>query len=378
MSKQFNRALSRALAIALVSVSASQALAASCAAAWNSATAYVAGNVASYASVNYVANWWTQGNNPSTNNGGSGSGQPWTSQGACGSATPTPTKTPTPAPTPTPTKTPTPTPAPTKTPTPTPVKTPTPAPTPSVDGYSLVWQDNFATDTAIDTSKWALETNDTGEGNGELEYYTTRSQNLFLQNGNLVLQALKENYTGADGQTRSYTSGRMHTLASWKYGRFEASMKLPGGQGIWPAFWLLPQSNTYGAWAASGEIDIMETINLGGAGGNNQYGTLHYGGVWPNDLSESQEYVPAANMTTGFHTYAVEWDPSQIRFYFDNVLYETQTNWSSTGGTYPAPFNQPFFITLNVAVGGQWPGSPDSTTAFPAQLQVQYVRVYQK
>ena len=536
MSKQVNRNLGRAFVAAVVAMSASHAMAATCAAAWNSATAYSAGNTASYASVNYVANWWTQGNNPSTNSGGSGSGQPWTSQGSCGSATPTPaptpTKTPTPAPTPAKTPTPTPTPA------PTPAKTPTPAPasgitsgatyklinpasglaldvpacgtasatglqiwtasgtceggagqtwkvtqnsdatytlvnpesggaldvpgctstngtqlqiwpagvgvcnsgggqkwsitsngdgsytlvnpesggaldvagcgntngtkvdlwakgvgvcnsgagqkwqltpfTPAIDGYTLVWQDNFAADSAIDTSKWVLETNDSGEGNNELEYYTTRSQNIFLQNGNLVIQALKENYTGADGQTRSYTSGRMHTSANWAYGRFEVSAKQPAGQGIWPAFWLLPQNSVYGTWAASGEIDIMESINLGAAGGNNQYGSLHYGGTWPNDLTSSQEYTPSANMTTGFHVYAVEWDPGQIRFYFDGVLYETQTNWSSTGGAYPAPFNQPFYIILNVAVGGTWPGSPDGTTPFPAQLQVQYVRVYQK
>jgi beta-glucanase (GH16 family) len=155
-------------------------------------------------------------------------------------------------------------------------------------------------------------------------------------------------------------------------------MKLPGGQGIWPAFWMMPQNSVYGGWAASGEIDIMETINLGAAGGNNLYGSIHYGGPWPQDLDTTVEYTPAPNMMSGFHTYAVEWDPGQIRWYFDNVLYSTQTNWSSTGGVYPAPFNQGFYIILNLAVGGNWPGNPTNNAIFPQQLQVQYVRVYQK
>ncbi|MDD9997246.1 MAG: glycoside hydrolase family 16 protein, partial [Rhodospirillaceae bacterium] len=150
----------------------------------------------------------------------------------------------------------------------------------------------------------------------------------------------------------------------------------PGGQGLWPAFWLLPQEDTYGTWAASGEIDIMEAINLGGTGGNTVLGTLHYGGEWPDNVFSGNEYVVPGSATDEFHLYALEWDPTEIRWYVDDVLYAMQNFWHTASADYPAPFDQPFYILLNVAVGGRFPGSPSPGTVFPVTMEVDYVRVY--
>ncbi|SMC18343.1 Carbohydrate binding domain-containing protein [Andreprevotia lacus DSM 23236] len=339
---------------------------AGCYAAWNSSTAYNGGAQVSYAGRNYSAKWWTQGNVPPSS---TGDGQPWTDIGACGGstpATPVPTATPKPA---------TPTPVP-PTPTPVPVVTPTPAGIPVPAGYKLVWNDEF-NNGSLDTSKWEFEVNGSGGGNNELQYYTNRSQNASVQNGALAIKALKEQYTGNDG-TRNYTSARLHSKASWTFGRMEARLKLPYGQGLWPAFWMMPQDSVYGGWAASGEIDILEAINTKGAGGNTVYGSIHYGASWPNNQHTTVAYTPPTSIADNYHVYAVEWEPGQIRWYVDNTLYSTQTSWYSTGGAYPAPFDKNFYIILNVAVGGNWPGSPDSNTTFPQEMDVDYVRVFQK
>jgi beta-glucanase (GH16 family) len=153
-------------------------------------------------------------------------------------------------------------------------------------------------------------------------------------------------------------------------------MRLPGGQGVWPAFWMLAQDTTYGGWAASGEIDIMEAVNLGAAGGNRVYGTLHYGGEFPANVFTGNSYVVPANATTEFHTYSVEWDPTEIRWYVDDVLYAVQNTWFSTAAPFPAPFDQPFYIIFNVAVGGNFPGAPNAGTVFPVTMEVDWVRVY--
>ena len=145
---------------------------------------------------------------------------------------------------------------------------------------------------------------------------------------------------------------------------------------LWPAFWLLPQDFTYGGWAASGEIDVMEAVNLGGSGGNTVVGSIHYGGEWPNNVFSNNEYVVPADATAEFHTYALEWDPTEMRWYVDDVLYSMQNSWSSTAAPFPAPFDQPFYILFNVAVGGNWPGPPDQDTEFPVIMEVDYVRVY--
>ena len=190
--------------------------------------------------------------------------------------------------------------------------------------------------------------------------------------------ARRENYSGPDGY-RNYTSARMRTKhkGDWLYGRFEVRARLPGGQGLWPAIWMLPTDWKYGGWAASGEIDIMEAVNAG-PGNNKVYGTLHYGGSWPRNVHTGKSYTPATSITDNFHVYALEWEPGEIRWYVDGHHYQTQTQWWSEKGPYPAPFNERFHMILNVAVGGNWPGSPSSSTVFPQVMEVDYVRVYQR
>ncbi|MEI2419696.1 glycoside hydrolase family 16 protein, partial [Arthrospira platensis SPKY2] len=151
-------------------------------------------------------------------------------------------------------------------------------------------------------------------------------------------------------------------------------MRLPGGQGIWPAFWMMPQDSVYGTWAASGEIDIMEAVNLGGSGGNRVLGTIHYGGPFPANVFSGQSYLVPSNVQTEFHTYAVEWGPTEIRWYVDDTLYHVENFWRSTGGPFPAPFDQPFYIIFNVAVGGNLPGNPNASTQFPVTMEVDWVR----
>ena len=244
------------------------------------------------------------------------------------------------------------------------------------DALTLVWADEFD-DPQLDPENWFFETGDgsqygiPGWGNSELQYYLPN--NASLENGLLTIEARAESSNGFN-----YTSARIHTRDrfAFRYGRIEARMRLPGGQGVWPAFWLLPQNDQYGGWAASGEIDIVEAVNLGGAGGNNIYGTIHYGGEWPNNVFSGETFLVSANTTTEFHTYAIEWDANEIRWYVDDVLYAMRNSWLSTGGVFPAPFDQHFYILLNVAVGGNFPGNPDDSTTFPVRMEVDWLRVY--
>ena len=241
---------------------------------------------------------------------------------------------------------------------------------------TLVWSDEFDGE-RLDPRRWFFETGDgsqyslVGWGNDELQWYLTDS--ALLENGMLVITARRESQNGHD-----YTSARLHTRGrfAFRYGRIEARIRLPGGQGLWPAFWLLPQEDTYGTWAASGEIDIMEAVNLGGTGGNTVFGTLHYGGESPDNVFSGNEYVVPGSATGEFHLYALEWGPTEIRWYVDDVLYAMQNFWHTASADYPAPFDQPFYILLNVAVGGRFPGAPSPGTVFPVTMEVDYVRVY--
>lgn len=244
------------------------------------------------------------------------------------------------------------------------------------DTLTLVWADEFDA-VQLDPEQWFFESGDgsqygiPGWGNNELQYYLP--DNASLDNGLLTIEAKAESSNGFN-----YTSARINTRDrfAFRYGRVEARIRLPGGQGLWPAFWLLPQNDQYGTWAASGEIDIMEAVNLGGSGGNDVHGTIHYGGSWPNNEFSGESYTVPANATAEFHTYAMEWDASEIRWYVDDVLYAMRNSWYSTGGGFPAPFDQHFYILLNVAVGGNWPGSPNGNTVFPVTMEVDWVRVY--
>jgi len=241
---------------------------------------------------------------------------------------------------------------------------------------TLVWSDEFD-GAQLDPEVWFFEEGDgsqygiPGWGNNELQWYLPDSAEL--SNGLLIITAREEAQSG-----KSYTSARLNTRDrfAFRYGRIEARIRLPAGQGLWPAFWLLPQDDVYGTWAASGEIDIMEAINLGASGGNTVHGTLHYGGQWPNNVSSGGGYEVATDATTGFHVYTLEWDASEMRWYVDDVLYAMQNNWSTTAAPFPAPFDERFYILLNVAVGGNWPGAPDAATVFPVTMEVDYVRVY--
>jgi beta-glucanase (GH16 family) len=230
------------------------------------------------------------------------------------------------------------------------------------DPWKLAWQDEFNDDHIGEN--WVADVNDWGGGNDELQYYTDRSENVYIENGLLYIVGRKESYL-----TREYTSARITSTESWTYGRFEIKAQLPEGQGIWPAIWLRSDTEPYGSWPASGEIDIMEML---GHEPTVVYGTLHYG--LPDEQKQGSTILPSQ----GFHVFAVEWDVDEIRWYVDDINYLKIDSWYSNNGNYPAPFDQPFNIVLNLAIGGIWPGNPNESTSFPQKLLIDYVRVYQK
>jgi beta-glucanase (GH16 family) len=239
-------------------------------------------------------------------------------------------------------------------------------------GLELVWSDEFG-GSEVDPGKWEFQIGDgcpnCGWGNDELQYY--RAENASVSDGTLVITAKQEAFGG-----REYTSARLRTLgrAAWRYGRLEARARVPKGKGMWPAFWMMPARSFYGGWAASGEIDIMEAR---GSEPNTVLGTLHFGGTFPdNTRTEASFTLPAGDFSQDFHEFAVEWEPWEIRWYVDGQVYSTLNNWYSTNGIYPAPFDQEFYILLNLAVGGNFDGAPDATTAFPQTFEIDYVRAY--
>jgi beta-glucanase (GH16 family) len=240
-------------------------------------------------------------------------------------------------------------------------------------GWKLVWSDAF-NGASIDTNHWKFETgNHQGWGNHELEYYTGRPENAYVSNGLLHIVARRESTNGY-----SYTSARMKTdgFFSQKYGRFEFRARFPAGRGYWPALWLMPEDSPYGGWPACGEIDIVE--NKGNYPAVVQ-GTIHYAGPRGEYLHSSELYTfPQNDGAINFHTYDLDWTTNSIQWLVDGKLYETQTNWSTVKAPYPAPFNQPFYIIMNLAVGGVYGGNPDTNTVFPGEMQVDYVRVYEQ
>ncbi|ARD43163.1 glycoside hydrolase family 16 protein [Colwellia sp. PAMC 21821] len=284
-----------------------------------------------------------------------------------------------------------------------------------VSDWGLVWSDEFDGD-AINAQNWTHEVNCAGGGNQEKQCYTDSADNSFVQDGMLNLVALP----AEDGAALPYTSARMITRykTDFKYGRVEMRAKVPSGQGSWPAFWMMPTDEEYGEWPRSGEIDIFESVNLGaarddGTAENHIYGTIHYGKSWPDNSSSGKAYSLADGVSPAddFHTYAIEWQEGEIRWYMDGYLYATQrqskvrynskdeavglahrgwfteyfdqvsgelkTHWDT------APFDKDFYLILNFAVGGSWPESVNETgidaSAFHAENKyvVDYVRVYQ-
>ena len=243
--------------------------------------------------------------------------------------------------------------------------------------WVLTWGDEFNGPNGAppDPAKWVVETGAKGWGNNELEYYTSRRQNVHQENGDLVIQADKESFTGPDGLSRDYTSARLDTAGkfSQKYGRFEARIKLPTGRGLWPAFWLLGDNFKSAGWPGCGEIDIME--NIGSEPATN-HGSMHGPGYSDGHSLTALYTLPSGRFSDTFHTFAIEWEPASVRFYVDGILYETRTPADIPGKRWV--FDHPFFIILNVAVGGNMPGSPDASTVFPERMLVDWVRVYSR
>ena len=241
-------------------------------------------------------------------------------------------------------------------------------------GWELVWSDEF-NGHILDASKWEFEVNARGGGNNELQYYVTN--NVRVRDGFLSIEARREHYAGPEG-TRDYTSSRIRTRfrGDWTYGRFDIRAKLPKGKGIWPAIWMMPTDERYGGWPNSGEIDIMELL---GHEPNKVHGTLHYGDEAKRHASQGASHtLPQGTFSDDFHVFRLDWERGAMRWYVDDHLYQTRTNWHTRRHGFPAPFDQRFHLILNLAVGGNWPGNPDSTTVFPQTMAVDYVRVYRK
>ena len=238
----------------------------------------------------------------------------------------------------------------------------------SYPNRSLIWEDDFSA-TTINQSDWTFETGtgDNGWGNNELQNY--RANNAYTQAGHLIIEAKEESFQGSD-----YTSARMVTLGkrNFRYGRVDIRAVLPKGQGIWPAFWMLGSNFTTVGWPASGEIDIMEMI--GGSGRENTtHGTVH----WDN-FGQRAQFGGSVTRTNGtfndeFHVFSIEWTASRITWYVD----EQQFHSIDTTPAELDEFRNRFFFIFNLAVGGNWPGSPDNTTTFPQYLIVDYIRVFQ-
>jgi beta-glucanase (GH16 family) len=275
---------------------------------------------------------------------------------------------------------------------------------PAASQWQLVWNDEFD-GTAIDESKWDFDLGNgffdykahkwvPGYGNEELQYYTRDPRNVFVRDSLLHIRALKESQHGC-----GYTSARLKTrrqdgmaLFSKTYGRFEFRASVPHGKGLWPALWMLPLEDRYGGWAASGEIDVMEIV---GERKHEVLGSIHFGSTFPKrSLVTHVHKLPNDSTVEDFHVYAVEWEPGEIRWEVDGDLWARQNFWWSCsrlrGGKgirptrtadvnpWPAPFDQPFYLVMNLAVGGNFPGVPSPETRFPAELIVDYVRVYDR
>lgn len=239
----------------------------------------------------------------------------------------------------------------------------------NAQNWQLVWSDEFD-GTVINDSNWTHEIGGQGWGNNELQYYTDRDINSYLENGYLVIQALKENYS-----SWNYTSARLKTQGKVfiKYGKILARIKLPYGQGIWPAFWMMGESISSVGWPFCGETDVMEMIG-GGDRENTVYGTAH----WADENGLHVQFGDRYTLNSGtfadnYHLFSIIWDDQSIKWYVDNHLY----NELDITATPLSEFHNNFFILLNVAVGGNWPGYPDATTVFPQKMYIDYIRIYQ-
>lgn len=276
----------------------------------------------------------------------------------------------------------------------------------SPGSWTLVLEDEFSK-AKIDTAIWSYADDCWGGGNDERQCYTRSRKNAAVVDGKLVITARKERtegpavprdqraLSGAADKTaiRAFSSARLSTKgkASWRYGKIEVRARLPQGQGTWPAIWMLPERDTYGKWAASGEIDILEAVNLGvpcakcpGGRESTILGTLHFGGAWPANKHKGEEVVYPPVLDGGFHVFAIEWSADRMVWRVDGQPYATRLahEWSTTGSPRPgAPFDQPFYLILNFAIGGRLAeerglGGVD-TEGYPRRFEVDWVRVWQ-
>jgi beta-glucanase (GH16 family) len=236
--------------------------------------------------------------------------------------------------------------------------------------FQLVWSDEFDAP-ALDTTKWTIETG-AGFGTQQKDFDTERPENLKVEGGNLVITARKEAFAG-----EAYTSGRMKSYGKFSrtYGRFEARMRLPYGQGMWPAFWLLGDDLEHAGWPGCGEIDVMENR---GSERSTIHGSLHGPGYAGGDAyTQSFALAKGTTFSDDFHVFAIEWEPGTMRWYVDDALYQTRS-----AETMPRSkkwvFDRPFFMIVNLAVGGMYGGDPDESTPFPQQMLVDYIRVYSR
>lgn len=238
-----------------------------------------------------------------------------------------------------------------------------------VNFENLVMQDEFSTDGAPNSSLWNYDigTGVNGWGNNELQYYTDRTENVTVQNGYLIITAKEESFEGS-----GYTSARILTKGKFEqtYGRIEARMKLPWGQGLWPAFWMLGADIDANPWPGAGEIDIME---FRGQEPTVIHGSVHGPGYSAGEAITKSYDLENDRFDTGFHVFGIEWGPEYVNYYVDDVLYNQITPADVTGEWV---FNKPFYLLINVAVGGSFVGSPNAETVFPQQMLVDYVRVY--
>lgn len=273
--------------------------------------------------------------------------------------------------------------------------------------WQLVWSDEFD-GTTIDPEKWSHQVDCWGGGNEERQCYVDWPENSSVDGGCLTVTARldptsgpawpehlrgKEGFDASETKDQLFTSARLHTKhkAEWTYGRIEVRARLPEGQGLWPAIWMLPTDETYGPWALSGEIDIVEAVNLGtpcetcpGGTEDRIHGTIHYGGEFPenNYIGNEAHLSGLAEGGQDFHVFAVEWTEGRIDWFLDGKPYGhvTRRRWGSLLGNRNAPFDQDFHLLINLAVGGHWPESVNTGgvefSAFPAELEVDWVRVY--
>lgn len=249
-----------------------------------------------------------------------------------------------------------------------------------------VWSDEF-NGVEIDRSKWSNEVNGYGGGNNEQQYYSDSPKYSFVKDGHLHLSVYRDSHTTSDGKTQPYSSARLRSIyrGEWTYGRVEIRAKLPAGQGIWPAIWMLPTNSPYGGWAAGGEIDIVESR---GSEVDKTIGTLHFGDNWPKNAYKGGETkFPGKNAAEDFHTYMIEWTKNEISWFLDGKKWQTieKKDWFSASAkkSDTAPFDSPFHLIFNVAAGGHFFGNTKQdvnklpNSAFPQTLLIDYVRVSQ-